>query len=208
MPSRAAHYHWLPGRLRLTRGAVADYRALARFHYCAGAPASFALILTVHYVERRRPPRVVAVGVLSHPPLRSHARESALGWQALPQRERWQRANAELRTISRIIVHPQFRGIGLAEHLARTLAALARTPRVETTARMARFHPFFRRAGFTAHRDHYLLKQFAPAPAMLGGGSGAWEAARGFLKHHASALHSTSRAGVEAPLCHNRQPYV
>jgi GNAT superfamily N-acetyltransferase len=49
--------------------------------------------------------------------------------------------------ISRVIVHPKFRGIGVAVELVRQTLPLEGRPYVETLAVMARYNPFFERAG-------------------------------------------------------------
>ena len=41
---------FLPGRLRLARGGPGDYAELARFHYRAGTPATFAETWAVHFI--------------------------------------------------------------------------------------------------------------------------------------------------------------
>ena len=58
-------------------------------------------------------------------------------------------ANANLRTISRVIVHPQFRALGLSTQLIRCLCAHCPTRYVEASAMMGRAHPLFERAGMT-----------------------------------------------------------
>ncbi|KPV62904.1 MAG: hypothetical protein AOA66_1146 [Candidatus Bathyarchaeota archaeon BA2] len=57
--------------------------------------------------------------------------------------------NDKLSTISRVVVHPKFPTIGLGVKLVRKTLAKARTPYVETVAVMARYNPFFERAGLT-----------------------------------------------------------
>lgn len=91
--------------------------------------------------------RVVAVGVLSFPGFRSLPRERALNLRGLSHRERLHFTNAHLRTISRVVVHPQFRGLGLASELVRKLLEICPTRYVEASAVMARVHPFFAAAG-------------------------------------------------------------
>ena len=56
--------------------------------------------------------------------------------------------NRDMRTISRVIVHPMFRSArGLAVRLVRHVLENAQTPYVEALAAMGRVHPFFRKAG-------------------------------------------------------------
>jgi tRNA(Met) C34 N-acetyltransferase TmcA len=55
--------------------------------------------------------------------------------------------NAEVSIISRVVVHPKYRSIGLgAKLIAETLSQVG-TPCVETVAVMAKYNPFFEKAG-------------------------------------------------------------
>jgi ribosomal protein S18 acetylase RimI-like enzyme len=91
--------------------------------------------------------RVVAVAVLSYPTIRSSPRERTLGLRDAAPRDRAAYVNAHVRTISRVVVHPQFRGLGLASELVRKLIAVCPTRYVEAAAVMAHVHPFFAAAG-------------------------------------------------------------
>jgi ABC-type ATPase with predicted acetyltransferase domain len=55
--------------------------------------------------------------------------------------------NQKLSIISRVVVHPKYRTIGLGHKLVRETLEYAGTPYVETVAVMARYNPFFERAG-------------------------------------------------------------
>ncbi len=55
--------------------------------------------------------------------------------------------NREILRISRVIVLPKFRGIGLASRIVRETLPLVNRPYVETLAVMARYNPFFEKAG-------------------------------------------------------------
>ncbi len=55
--------------------------------------------------------------------------------------------NQNIRTISRVIVHPQFRSLGLASRLVRCACTEATTRYVEAFAVMGRVHPFFEKGG-------------------------------------------------------------
>jgi hypothetical protein len=50
-------------------------------------------------------------------------------------------------TISRVIIHPKYRGIGLGEKLVHDTLPQAGTPDVEAIAVMAKYNPFFEKAG-------------------------------------------------------------
>ena len=59
--------------------------------------------------------------------------------------------NQELRCISRVVIHPQYRRIGLARRLVEQTLPLAGTEMVEALAVMGKVNPFFERAGMTRY---------------------------------------------------------
>lgn len=147
----------MPGRLILRGGTRADYRALEQFHYVAGPPATWAGVWTIEHEIRDGlglPGAVpVAVGVLSYPCLNCHARERALNLAGMGRRRRQRFVNENIRTISRLIVHPTYRGLGLASILIQCILENCPTRYVEALAAMARGHPMFAKAG---------MREFAP----------------------------------------------
>jgi hypothetical protein len=54
-----------------------------------------------------------------------------------------------LSLISRVIIHPKYRTIGLGAKLVRDTLPLCGKPYVETIAVMAKYNPFFEKAGMT-----------------------------------------------------------
>ena len=147
---------FLPGRLVLARGSRRDYAEVEHFHYLPKRPATWAQVWAIRYVERddaeqkeaaTAEGRVVGVGVLSYPIPNCGARERFLGREGFSRRENLEFANRNIRTISRVIVHPQFRSLGLSSFLVRCLCENCPTRYVEALALMARAHPFFEKAG-------------------------------------------------------------
>jgi hypothetical protein len=67
--------------------------------------------------------------------------------------------NRELRVISRVVLTPNWRGLGLATRLVAETLPQVGTPYVEALAAMGEMHPFFVRAGMTA---------YPPAPSAQG----------------------------------------
>jgi GNAT superfamily N-acetyltransferase len=55
--------------------------------------------------------------------------------------------NEKLSIISRVVVHPKYRSIGLGSKLIRETLAYAGTPYVEMVAVMAKYNPFAEKAG-------------------------------------------------------------
>ncbi|MFP4223902.1 MAG: hypothetical protein ACLFVN_07485 [Phycisphaeraceae bacterium] len=149
--------------LVLETGTIHDYRVLARHHYRAGAPLSCTRVLVLRdprptvvgrYLGRASDPQPVAVLVESMPCLACRMRDWALagrfgGW--LAARDRATLIKQELRTISRVVVDPRWRGLGLAVRMVRHALATATTLYTEAMAAMGRVHPFFELAGMHAY---------------------------------------------------------
>ena len=152
----------LESELMLTRGNWRDYAALAAHHYRGNRPATATRILTLRsprptvvgrYLHRRGETQTVGVLVESLPALSCKLRDEALHerYRNLAPRDRAAALNLELRCISRVIVHPQWRGLGLAVRLVRAALADPATIFTETLAAMGKVHPFFEKAGMTRY---------------------------------------------------------
>ena len=142
-----------PSGWSVRRGRIGDYRALARFHYIAGPPALHKRVYAIdpprHLADALAP---AAVAVVSPPLMYCRARNLATAGRYLqPDRKRGlARLNREIEAITRVIVHPCYRGLGLAGRLVRHVLDTAETPFVEALAAMGDVHPFFERAGMWA----------------------------------------------------------
>jgi ABC-type ATPase with predicted acetyltransferase domain len=147
-----------PPRWRIRRGSIADYHALGRFHYLTGPPAAHKRVYVVPAPRADWAfggPTVAAVAVVSPPVLQCRARNLVTGGRYCrsPRRLAVRRLNREVETVSRVIVHPMYRGQGLAVRLVRHILATTPMAMVEALAVMGRYHPFFERAGMTARAD-------------------------------------------------------
>lgn len=145
-------------RLFFREGSRADYRQLSRFHYKSGEPATMLRVLTLRsrgqsvvgrYLGRRGENVLASVLVISLPAPSCSLRDLATGgrYRGFSPRESMALLNREVRTISRVVVDPQWRGLGLAVKLVREAMATVRQPYVEALAAMGRVNPFFERAG-------------------------------------------------------------
>jgi GNAT superfamily N-acetyltransferase len=163
--------------LSIEPGTRRDYEPLSEHHYRAGKPATATRVLVIRSPDAclaarwraicgepasgadavgipEKPAVPIAVLVESLPALSCRMRDWALhdrygGW--LTPAERAKLLNAEVRCISRVVVHPQWRGQGLAVRLVRHALATATTPFTEALAAMGRVSPFFEKAGMTAY---------------------------------------------------------
>src|SRR5205085_372514 len=106
----------------------------------------------------QRPERCEVLGVLvrSLPQLCCQLRDLATGgrYRTLRRRDAAVVLNREVRTISRVVIDPRVRGLGLAVRLVRH--ALTHTsPAIhftEALAAMGRVSPFFQHAGMTRYQ--------------------------------------------------------
>lgn len=144
-------FDYLPGSVELSSGNPCDYRAMERFHYLPLRPATYAGVWVARFSPHAapNPARIVGVVVLSYPSAVHAMRNRVFGLSPMRYGEKIRWANAHLRTISRVIIHPQFRSIGLAGSLIRLAIEKCPTRYVEAAARMGRAHPMFEHAGMT-----------------------------------------------------------
>jgi len=135
----------------LTPGTVADYQSLSRYHYRDAKLGPIAGIWTLRqassYCWSER--EVVGVIVYTYPAPNVAARNMATGgwFQGGDNISNLRRLNRSLRCISRVIIEPRWRGLGLATWLVQETLPLVDVPMVESMALMGRFHPFLERAG-------------------------------------------------------------
>jgi len=163
---------------------LADARLLLSRHYASGLPARVCLTLgawlDAEKADGSHEPQPTLVGVLtvSHPTLNDRWR--ALAWPGVfetrDKRERAKLLNAQVRRISRVVVLPRFRGMGIATALVRAYLRRPLTARTEVVAAMGEWCRCFEQAGMRAiecppiERDVRLasaLKQLRIAPELL-----------------------------------------
>jgi ABC-type ATPase with predicted acetyltransferase domain len=75
--------------------------------------------------------------------------------------------NQKLTRIARVVVHPKYRTIGAGVKLVRESLPLCGKPMVETVAVMARYNPFFERAGMTKEYETEPGKEITDAVNAL-----------------------------------------
>lgn len=132
---------------RISEGDINDYDQLARHHYRAGRPATVARVLRAH-----RAGELAGVLVASYPTLNASWRSAAWGERYVMADKALaaKRLNREVRCISRVVVAPRWRGLGVATRLVRAYLRDAETVRTEAVSAMGALSPFFERAGMCA----------------------------------------------------------
>ena len=130
-------------------GDRADLIALSPLHYRPGAPATITLVLRC--IDRSTGD---TAGVLSVSLPTLNASWRRLAWPGRyntgDRSADAHRLSRELRCISRVIVEPSHRSMGVATALVRAYLASTQTPATEAVASMGRVSPIFERAGMTA----------------------------------------------------------
>ena len=126
----------LTREMRIEEGTIQDWRRLAEYHYRSHRTANVKKIFKL-----TRKDELCGVIVYSYPPPISAGRKQAIG--KINPKE----LNRLLSTISRVVIHPKYRGIGLGAKLVRETLPKAGTPYVELTAVMAKYNPFAEKAG-------------------------------------------------------------
>ena len=136
--------------LEIVEADGAAWKALAPFHYRSSHPGAISRVFAIAG-ERQLSP--VGVIVYAMPTLNCRMRnfitdnrycgsDRSAGARLL---------NRELRRISRVVIHPAWRGIGLGCWLVRETLPRAGTKYVEALAAMGRVHPIFEKAGMQRH---------------------------------------------------------
>jgi ABC-type lipoprotein export system ATPase subunit/GNAT superfamily N-acetyltransferase len=125
----------LAKEMRVEDGTFGDYKRLSVFHYrssrCPPPRKIFVL---------RRGDELCGVVVYSFPPSMTFGRSRV--WKG-----DFGRLQREVSTVSRVVVHPKYRTVGLGVRLVRETLDLVGTCCVESLAVMAKYNPFFERAG-------------------------------------------------------------
>jgi len=135
-PNRPAKECSLIKQMGIIEGTVQDWRTLAGFHYrshkIAGPRKIFCL---------KRGDELCGVIVYCYPP------PTCFGRRLVMPKMTMKEFNEKLSIISRVVVHPKYRTIGLGAKLVKETLALVGTLYVEMPAVMAKYNPFAEKAG-------------------------------------------------------------
>jgi ABC-type lipoprotein export system ATPase subunit/GNAT superfamily N-acetyltransferase len=135
-PNEPAKECTLMKEMRIVEATTEDWRKLAHFHYrshkIAGPRKIFRLV---------RGDELCGVIVYCYPP------PTCFGRRLVLPKLTFKELNEKLSIISRVVVHPKYRTIGLGSKLVRETLPLAGTPYVEMPAVMAKYNPFAEKAG-------------------------------------------------------------
>lgn len=135
-PDKPAAECSLTGEMRVEQGTMEDWRKLSQFHYRGHRTAVPRRIFRLIRGEE-----LCGVIVYCYPPPRCYGRKVVLALLSIEQ------LNRQLSIISRVVIHPKYRAIGLGAKLISETLPLAGTPYVEMIAVMPKYSPFAEKAG-------------------------------------------------------------
>lgn len=149
--ARGPRYCSLLKYVTLCPGTIADYHRLSRYHYrdaCLG-PVAAVWTLRQHIPLMHLEHAVIGVIVYTYPAPNCAARNAVLGPQfsSSDRAQSLRQLNQSIRTISRVVIDPAWRGLGLAAWLVRRTLPRLNVPYIESLAVMGRFNPFLEKAG-------------------------------------------------------------
>jgi hypothetical protein len=138
--------------LQIVHGTRADYESLSHYHYREHRLGPRAAIFAMKG-KFRTATKLETVGVIVYamPTAGAQMRNTATGgvFAGLDGTTRLKLINKNIRTISRVIIEPRFRSLGLAARLVSETMPLMNVPFVEGLAVMGRVNPFLEKAGMT-----------------------------------------------------------
>jgi ABC-type lipoprotein export system ATPase subunit/GNAT superfamily N-acetyltransferase len=157
-PNRPVAECSLLGEMKVEGGSLDDWRKLSVFHYRSHSVGAKRDIFSV-----RRRGELCGVIVYCYPPPNCSGRRLVMPKMGIKD------LNKQLSIISRVVVHPKYRTIGLGEKLIRESLPLVGTPYVEMIAVMAKYNPFAERAGMRKVSMHDPPKEALAIAEVLKG---------------------------------------
>jgi len=154
-------------RIRIVAGSLEDYRRLACYHYRDSRLTAYAAIFALRFGDE-------AIGVIVYTmpspglELRNVATDNLFA--GFDRGTQLALINKNIRRISRVIIEPRFRGLGLASRLVRETMPQMNVPIVEAIAVMGLVNPFFEKAGMKAYKAKMPARcvQLVEALSMVG----------------------------------------
>lgn len=143
--------------LEIREVKVSDIKDLMRFHY-KNTKVSF----TKKIFGLFRKNRLMGCIVYACPPLALKGRSFAFGNRYKREdtgRCDAKKINKEIAIISRVVVHPKYRSIGLGQYIVEKTLRMSNFEVVETLATMAKYNPFFEKAGMSLVKEQDAAKE-------------------------------------------------
>jgi len=160
-------------KVQIVSGCLDDYRRLAHYHYRDSRPGPFERIFVLRN-EAVGPTRQKNIGVIVYsmpsPRLELRGKVTDNFFGGFDRNTQLELINRNIRCISRVIIAPRFRGLGLASRLVRQTMPKMNVPIIEAMAVMGQVNPFLEKAGMIPYASK-LPKRFVQlieALSMIG----------------------------------------
>jgi hypothetical protein len=139
LPSGLSFAH----ELSVAVGSLADWPPFARWHYRSHHVGSVRFVAVLRHLEEP-----IGICIFTTPPLSLAGRNRFFGRSGKWTRLSISSLNRQLATLSRVVLHPTYRGAGLAAAFVRRSCQMCPSPWIESLAQMGHVNPFFEKAGF------------------------------------------------------------
>jgi hypothetical protein len=140
--------------LQIVQGTRADYESLSQYHYRECRLGPYAAIFAIKG-KFRTAEHLQTAGVIVYamPTAGAQMRDIATGgiFAGLDRSSRLKLISKNIRTISRVIIEPRFRSLGLAVRLVKETMPLMNVLFIEALAVMGQVNPFFEKAGMARY---------------------------------------------------------
>lgn len=136
--------------VRVEKAGLEDYNRLSRFHYRTKSEDESEPFRVKDCYKLLFNDELIGVIVYTYSYLNLKARNMVFGKRYAYSPGDLHKArliNEEIARISRVIIHPKFRGVGLGAFLVRETMPKVEAKVIEVLAVMAKYNPFFEKAG-------------------------------------------------------------
>lgn len=129
--------------IKVEEGTKEDYEKLKKFHY---RQAGIGAIKNIYRMKLKED--IIGIVVITYPHLALKGRNVYTNNKySKMTKENCKKINEEFECIARVILHPSYRGIGLAYYMLKEYFKLSKSKYIETVAVMAQYTPFFEKSG-------------------------------------------------------------
>jgi predicted GNAT family N-acyltransferase len=129
--------------LRLSEGSKSDWPYFARWHYRSHHIACVKRVVLLWHDQEP-----IGICVFTTPAASLNRRSQYFGLTGARSRLALRALNRQLWLLSRVVLHPAYRGAGIGASFVRRACATCDVDWIETLSAMGHANPFFEKAGF------------------------------------------------------------
>ena len=162
-------------KVQIVPGCLDDYKELAHYHYRDNRLGPYAAIFALkptRVLHSSIGTKTIGIIVYTTPSPSSELRNIATGnlFAGFDRATQLALVNKNIRCISRVIIEPRFRSLGLASRLVRETMPKMNVAIIEAITVMGLVNPFFERASMTAYTAKMPVQcaQLIEAFSMVG----------------------------------------